>query len=557
MIRLGRMRPRLANFGIGASGLSAHWKGASARTLNLSRLQRQAYQSFQQGHLDKAERLCAAILKHRSDNFDALHLLGLAHLHRRRPTQALDFLSKALRANAGSVEAMSNLGLAFHTFRRFEEAIATYRNALMLAPGDPEILFKLGNAFLELGRINEALASFDEALAKNPSLVGALVNRGNTLLRFNRPVEAIESYDRALALMPSHPQILVNRGHALRRLDRPVEALAELTSAIAGAPEFPEAHFEAALARLTLGDFETGWQEYEWRWKTGSFVDKQRALRAPQWHGEVPLSGKTILLHAEQGFGDTIQFIRYAPLVAERGARVICEVQPELVQLLSGLEDQFESIAIVAQGGKLPPFDLHCPLLSLPLAFGTGLETIPARMPYLTASPARQQYWRDRLLQCGPRAGFVWSGSSGHKNDANRSIPLASFAALLERTPFGCFSLQRDLREGDREELRKIPNLVDLGPELADFTDTAAVISQLDVVVSVDTSVAHLAGAMGKPVVILLPYAADFRWLRERQDSPWYPTAKLLRQPAFGDWDSVIGRLADELQSDLRAGGGR
>ena len=511
---------------------------------NLSRLQRQAYESFQQGHLDKAERLCAAILKHRSDDFDALHMLGLAHLHRRRPARALDFLSKALRANAGSVEAMSNLGLALHAAGRFDEAIASYRNALMLAPDHPEILFNLGNSFLELARIDEALASFDDVLAKNPSHVGALVNRGNTLLRLNRPIEALESYDRALALMPSHPQILTNRGHALRRLDRPAEALVALTSAIVNAPEFPEGHFEAAMAQLTLGDFESGWKEYEWRWKTGSFADKRRSFRAPLWLGDAPLSGKTILLHAEQGFGDTIQFIRYAPLVAERGARVICEVQGELQPLMS----QLEGIDVVARGAALPRFDLHCPLLSLPLAFGTRGDTIPAGIPYLAASPARQQYWRDRLLQCGPRAGFVWAGSIAHKNDANRSIPLARFAALLEQTPFGCFSLQRDLRESDREELRKIPNLVDLGSELADFADTAAVISLLDVIVTVDTAVAHLAGAMGKPVVILLPHAADFRWLRDRDDTPWYPTAKLLRQPAFGDWDSVILRLVDELR---------
>jgi Flp pilus assembly protein TadD len=511
---------------------------------NLSRLQRQAYQSFQQGHLDKAERLCAAILKHRSDDFDALHILGLAHLHRRRPAQALDFLSKALRADAGSVDAMSNLGLALHAAGRFEEAITSYRNALMLAPGHPEILFNLGNAFLELGRLNEALASFDEVLAKNPSHVGARVNRGNTLLRFNRPIEALESYDSALALMPSHPQILTNRGHALRRLDRPVEALAAFTSAIASAPEFPEAHFEAALARLTLGDFETGWKEYEWRWKTGSFADKRRAFRQPLWRGNVPLSGKTVLLHAEQGFGDTIQFIRYAPLVAERGARVICEVPPELVSLLS----QLKGVDIVAKGDKLPPFDLHCPLLSLPLAFGTELETIPAGIPYLAAPESRAAHWRDRLGERSPRAGFVWSGSSAHKNDANRSIPLARLDRLFANLQLACFSLQREMRGADRDVLQRLPNLVDLGEELSDFTDTAAVISLLDVIVTVDTAVANLAGALGKPVLILLPHAADFRWLRDRDDTPWYPTARLLRQPAFGDWDSVIVRLADELR---------
>jgi tetratricopeptide (TPR) repeat protein len=524
--------------------LSAHWKGASARTLNLPRLHRQAAHSFQQGDLDKVERLCAAILKHRDDDFDALHMLGLAHLHRRRPARALDFLSKALRANAGSADAMSNLGLALHAAGRFEEAIARYRNALTLAPRHPEILYNLGNAFLALDRIDQALASFDEVLAQNPSHVGALVNRGNTLLRFNRPLEALESYDRALALMPSHPQILTNRGHALRRLDRPREALVQFEAALATEPEFPEAHFEAAMAHLTRGDFEAGWKAYEWRWKTAAFADKRRPFQTPPWPGDVPLSGKTILLHAEQGFGDTIQFIRYAPLVAERGARVVCEVQPELQPLLS----QLDGIDVVAKGTPLPSFDLHCPLLSLPLAFGTRSETIPAGIPYLAAPAARLAHWRDRLPQKNPRAGFVWSGSPAHKNDANRSIPLGRFAALFEQTPFACFALQRDLREADRDEMRRMPNLVDLGAELDDFADTAAVISLLDVVVSVDTAVAHLAGALGKRVLILLPHAADFRWLRGRDDTPWYPTARLLRQPAFGDWDSVIVRLADELR---------
>ncbi len=524
--------------------MPAHRKNTSARDLNLSRLQRQAYHSFQQGDLDKVERLCAAILKHHDEDFDALQMLGLAHLYRSRPAKALEFLSKALRANAGSADAMSNLGLALHAAGRFEEAVANYRNALALAPDHPEIVYNLGNALLELGRLDEALANFDATLAQNPSHVGACVNRGNTLLRFNRALEALESYDRALALRPSHPQILTNRGHVLRRLNRPAQALADFKSALATAPEFAEAHFEAAMAQLALGDFVNGWKEYEWRWKAGAFADKWRSFRSPLWSGDVPLAGKTILLHAEQGFGDTIQFIRYAPLVAERGARVICEVQPELQLLLS----QIDNIEVVAKGEALPPFDLHCPLLSLPLAFGTQAETVPARIPYLAASAARIEHWRGRLPIGRPRAGFVWSGSSAHKNDANRSIPLARLAALFEQAPFACFSLQRELREADRDQLRNAPGLVDLGPELHDFTETAAVIALLDVVVSVDTAVAHLAGALGRPVLILLPYGADFRWMRDRGDTPWYPTAKLFRQPSFGDWDSIIARLADELR---------
>jgi len=511
---------------------------------NLSRLQRQAVGSFREGHLDKAMRLCGAILEYRSEDSEALNLLGLIHLQRRRPAEALGFLSRALKADPTSVDAMSNLALALHAAGRFEEAIAHYRNALMLAPRHPEILYNLGNAFLELDRIDESLASYDEALAINPSHVGARVNLGNTLLRRNRPADALESYDKALAAMPGHPQILTNRGHALRRLDRPHEALADFEAALARAHEFPEAHFEAAMTRLLLGDFDAGWKAYEWRWKTGAFADKRRPFRAPLWLGDGPVAGKTILLHAEQGFGDTIQFIRYAPPLAARGARVICEVQPELVSLLS----QLDGIEVIAKGRELPRFDQHCPLLSLPRAFGTRLATIPAPVPYLAAPAARVSHWRDRLPQGNLRAGFVWSGSPSHKNDANRSIPLARLAALFESLPFACFSLQREWRDADLEILRRLPNLRDIGPELGDFADTAAVISQLDVVVSVDTSVAHLAGALGKPVLILLPHAADFRWMRERTDTPWYPTAKLLRQPAFGDWDSVIAGLAGELR---------
>src|SRR5271169_292685 len=512
---------------------------------NLSRLQRQAYQSFQHGHLDKAERLCTGILEYRPDDFDTLQLLGVLNLQRRRLVEALGFLSKAHRVNSTSADAMSNLGLALHASGRFEEAVAHFRNALLLAPRHPEILYNLGNACLELGRIDEALAGFDEVLAKNAGHAGALVNRGNALLRFNRPVEAISSYDRALAAMPHHPQILTNRGHALRRLDRPVEALADLEAALVKGPEFPEAHFEAAMTRLTLGDFDAGWKQYEWRWKTGAFAGKRRQFRAPLWLGDAPVSGKTVLLHAEQGFGDTIQFIRYAPLLASRGAKVVCEVQGELRSLLS----QFDGIEFIAEGEPLPRFDLHCPLLSLPLAFGTRLETIPAFVPYLAAPAERLAYWRDRLPQSGLRAGFVWSGSSSHKNDANRSIPLTRLAALFEDSRVRCFSLQSELRDADSEALRGLPNLVHLGGEFRDFADTAAVIASLDVVISVDTSVAHLAGALGKPVLILLPHAADFRWMRNRDDMPWYPTAKLLRQPAFGDWDSVIARLGDELRT--------
>jgi len=511
---------------------------------NLSRLQRQAYGSFQQGDLDRTERLCAGILEHRPEDFDALHLLGMLNFQRHRMVEALHFLSQALQINSSSADAMSNLGLALQAAGRHDEAISSYRNALRLAPHHPEILYNLGNACLELGRIDEALSNYDGVLASEPRHAGALVNRGNALVRLNRPVEAIASYDKALTAMPGHPQILTNRGHALRRLDRPAEALRDFEAALSAAPEFPEAHFEAAMTRLTLGDFDAGWKAYEWRWKTGAFARHRRQPQSPLWLGDQPVAGKTILLHAEQGFGDTIQFIRYAPLLAGRGANVICEVQPELQPLLS----QFEGITVIACGEPLPAFDLHCPLLSLPFAFGTRAETIPASIPYLAAPAARLAYWRDRLPQARPRAGFVWSGQPSHNNDSNRSIELSRLAGLFEDPLVSCFSLQSDLRTADGDALRSLPNLVHLGGGLRDFADTAAIISLLDVVISVDTAVAHLTGALGKPVVILLPYAADFRWMRNRDDTPWYPTAKLFRQPAFGDWDSVIVRVREQLR---------
>jgi tetratricopeptide (TPR) repeat protein len=518
-------------------------KHASKPHPNLHRLHRKAYGSFHQGDLDRAERFCSEILNYRGDDFDALHLLGLLSLQRQRLSEALYFLSAAVQSDPASADALSNLGLALHSAGKHEEAISCYRNGLELAPTHQDILYNLGNAFLEMKRFTEALAAYNEVLAGKGDHVGALVNRGNALLRLNEPHQALASYDAALAAMPGHPQILTNRGHALRRLDRPTEALVDLTRAATIAPDLPEAHFEKALAHLTLGDLDAGFGDYEWRWKTGAFAPHLRSFGSPPWLGEQSLAGKTILLHAEQGFGDTIQFIRYAPILARQGARVICEVQAKLQPLLS----QLEGIEVIASGQPLPAFDLHCPLMSLPLALHTSLETIPAAVPYLAAPPERQQIWRDRLPQGGMRVGLVWSGSPDHQNDANRSIPLARLTPTLADSLARFVGLQRELRDGDAELMRDLPNVVHVGDDLADFADTAAVISLLDVVISVDTAVAHLAGALGRPVLILLPHAADFRWMRGRDDSPWYPSAKLLRQGRFGNWDSVIARVSDAL----------
>jgi tetratricopeptide (TPR) repeat protein len=524
--------------------LSAKLKKISGRIPDLSHMQRQAYRSFRDNDAGQTERFCAQILKYRPDDFDALHLLGLLNFELGRMTEALHYLSAALRANSSSAEAMSNLARALDATARTDEAIASYRQALQIAPDHPEIRYNLGNTFLKLGRLQDALASFERVLAVEAGHAGALVNRGNTLLKLNHPVEAIASYDAALAVMPGHPQILTNRGHAWRRLDKPRQALEDFKSAIAVAPNFAEAHFEEAMALLTLGDFAAGLRAYEWRWATGAFAAQRRQLRSPLWLGQGAIAGKTILLHAEQGFGDTIQFIRYAPMVAGLGARVVVEVQPELQTLLSQIGD----VDVIPSGRPLGEFDWQCPLLSLPLAFSTRPETIPAAIPYLAAPADRVAYWRERLPPARSRAGFVWSGRSTHNNDRNRSIALKRFRALFEIPGLQCVGLQSDTRAEDFEVMRDISGLLDCGGEISDFADTAALISLMDIVVSVDTAVAHLAGALGKPVLILLPYAADFRWLRGSDRTPWYPSAQLFRQPAFGDWESVIVRVRDELE---------
>jgi hypothetical protein len=344
--------------------------------------------------------------------------------------------------------------------------------------------------------------------------------------------------------VPDNAQLLTNRAVALRRLDRPHEAATSARRALQSRPDFAQARFVESVALLTLGDFAPGWRGYEARWEVGFLAAQRRHFTVPQWRGE-PLVGKTILLHAEQGFGDTIQFTRYASLVAARGAgQVVLEVQRELKALLS---PQPGVTAVVARGDTLPPFDCHCPLLSLPLAFATEVSTIPAGVPYIAPDAAKIAAWRQRLPPGRRLIGLAWAGERGHDNDANRSLPLAALLPLFDLPDVTFVSLQHQVRDEDAAVLQTRPDLVRIGEQFRDFSDTAAVIASLDAVIAADTAVAHLAGAMAKPLFLLLPFAADFRWLRERQDSPWYPTARLFRQPKFGDWESAVAMLCKDL----------
>lgn len=517
---------------------------------NSSRLLRRALRALHDADFDRAERLYSGVLQSEPDSFDALHGLGQLHYRRGRLDTALTLFQAALRADLDRADGFASLGLVFHSLKRFNEALRSYDEGLRIAPDDHELRNQRGVALLELGRPGEALAEFDRVLAGMPDDLNALGNRGNALIKLNRPEEALTTYDRALHLAPDNAQLLTNRAVALRRLDRPHEAMLSARRALLGKPDFAQARFVDSVARLTMGDF-TAWRDYEARWSVGFLAAQRRNFTAPLWLGREPLDGKTILLHAEQGYGDTLQFVRYAPLLAARGANVILEVQPELLRLLSPIA----GAVVIARGKPLPHFDFHCPLLSLPLACAAELANIPADVPYVVADAGGVARWRPRLPARRPLIGLAWSGERTHDNDLNRSLRLAALLPLLDRPDVSFVSLQHDVREDDLALVNTRLDVTQLGQLFADFADTAAVVALLDAVISVDTAVAHLAGAMGKPLFLLLPFAADFRWLRERADSPWYPTARLYRQPRFGDWGSVVDTLRRDLaRADFPAG---
>ena len=415
--------------------------------------------------------------------------------------------------------------MTLHGQGRLAEAIAHYEAAAELRPGDHGLRFNLGNLLLELNRPGEALAAYDRAVALAPGYVAAHNNRAGALLDLGRTEEALAAYDRVLALEPRLAPVITNRGRVLYDLGRMDEALADHDRALALAPGDPTALWNKSLALLAEGRLAEGFALFEQR--------KAHGLGArdlgPEWRGG-PVAGKTLFLHAEQGLGDTLQFARYAPLLAAEGAKVILAAPETLHPVLRTLGGDME---LIAEDAAPPAFDSHAPLMSLPVAFGTTLEKIPAETPYLHAAPEAVARWTQRFGPAtGPRIGLAWSGRPSHANDRRRSIPLERLAPLIG-PGVDWVSLQKDVRPEDAA-IRDVSGLI------SDFGDTAALIDLMDLVITVDTSVAHLAGALGKPVWILLPFNADWRWLRDREDSPWYPSARLFRQPAHGDWDSVI-----------------
>ena len=475
----------------------------------------------------------------------------------KRHDEALASCDHAIALWPKYAAAHSNRGSALHGLKRFEEALASYDRALALQADFALAYSNRGNALHELNRFEEALAHFDRAIGLRPNFAEAHSNRGNALRQLMRFEEALASYDRAIALRPDFVEAHCNRGSVLQELNRFDDAVAAYDHAIVIRPDFAHARFNLGAARLLSGDFARGWEDYEWRWGTEQLVATKRNFAQPQWRGSDDIAGKTILIHAEQGLGDTLQFCRYVPGVVARGARVIFEVPKPLLTMMRTLAGAPE---IVAMGDPLPDFDLQCPLLSLPLAFGTQLESIPSETPYLSAPDSKIAAWRGRLGERKtPRIGLVWAGNprkelpGSNRIDQQRSIRLDQLAPVLEVTECEFYSLQK----GDDavSQLRGSPlqhRVADWTDDLHDFSDTAALIENLDLVIAVDTSVAHLAGALAKPFWLLNRYTTCWRWLLDRDDSPWYPTARQFRQDERRDWNDVVARVQAALQQYVR-----
>ena len=461
------------------------------------------------GRLKEAEALYQQILAVKPDHADSLHLLGVIAGQRDDNAAAVEWISKAIALAPEAAMYHNNLGAFSRRMGKMDQAMAAYKKAVELQPDYADARYNLGNILRDSGHLDQSIAEYIEAVR----------------------------------LRPGHAETHNNFGFALLELGRIEDAAAQYRDAIRLRPDYADAHLNLAFALLVRGDFERGLPEYEWRARRPAHG--MPPLPQPQWDGG-ELTGKTILIRSEQGLGDGIQFVRYVPLLAARGATVILECLPELRRLF---QDAPGAAHVVARGEAPAPFDLHCPLASLPLVFGTRLESIPAVTPYLHADSRVVQAQAARLNINGDtlNVGLVWAGNPDHRNDRKRSMSLEQLSPLAEVKGVRFFSLQKGK---PAEQVRTPPagmNLLDAAGELSDFADTAALIARLDLVITVDTAVAHLAGAMGRPVWVLLPFAPDWRWLLGRDDSPWYPTMRLVRQDAPGQWEPVVARVEKEL----------
>ena len=499
------------------------------------------------GQPEEAAACCRRALQQKPDYAEALSNLGAAFQDLGKKDESLACYHRAVELEPGNSDAHNNLGVAFKNLGKLDEAIACYQRALELKPDNASAHNNLGIAFLEQRKLDEAVACQRRALELKPDNADTHNNLGAAFKEQGKLDEAVACYRRALELKPDYADAHSNLGAAFQEQGKLDEALACYARALELKPDNPGTHNNRALLRLLLGDFQEGWPESESRWDIKGF--RRRPFYQPLWDGR-PLEGKTILLHSEQGLGDTIQFVRYAPLVKQAGARVLLECQKPLVRLLAGCRGVDE---LLGRGDDLPPFDFHAPLLSLPGILHTSLETIPADVPYLFADPPLVEHWRGELESiAGFKVGIVWRGSPVFRNDRARSFPLSCFEPLAGLPDVRLISLQKGAGVEQLQDLAGRFPVTELGSRLDDFTDTAAAMANLDLVIACDTAVAHLAGAMRLPVWVAIPFIPDWRWMLDRDDSPWYPSVRLFRQKKPGDWASVFDQMKTAIALDLQ-----
>jgi Flp pilus assembly protein TadD len=545
---------------------------------------RAALELHRAGNFQEAEKVYRQVLAQRPNDARALQYLGILAYQFGKPQIAVDLIQRSISIDPNAPDSYYNLGNALLSLGNAQRAAEAYTKAIEIKPNFPEALSNFGSALVEQDKPNEAIAVCNRALAIDSGLANPHIVLGNAYVKMRRFDEAAASFANAIRLKPDWPDGYVNLGHVLGRTGRDEEAIAACSKAIALRPDSADAfvtlgialmnqrrfveaetaikracalqpssasaHMNLAFLLLLQGRFPEGWLEYEWRWQWKEFRSSVRNFSQPPWKGE-DIRGRTILVHTEGGFGDAIQFVRYLPDLAEKGANVILECPRELLELFAGIP----GIQRVVVRGEVPrEVDIQCPLLSLPGIFKTRLETIPANIPYLNPNPRRIETWRRRLEapQGNLRIGLAWAGNPVLHNDHRRSTELAKFSPLGSIPGVTFFSLQKGVAGDQVKNPPTGMRLVDLGPQLADFADTAAVISLLDLVITIDSSMAHLAGAMAHPVWTILGFPSEWRWLVDREDSPWYPTMRLFRLRALGDWESAIDSVMVALRERMK-----
>ena len=586
--------------------------------VNHQELMLQALSHHRAGQYPEAESLCRRVLAEYPNHADALHVLGVISSQRGQFPEAYTLFRRAISVNPRSADYHNNLAVVLERLGKFADAETAYRNALILRPGDAEIHKNLSNVYRRNGKIDAAVAELETAVRVNPNHFASIYNlahlqqtRGNVdaaiaayqaairlqpdsfLCHLNlghlyklkddlqragesfataaqlkpdsadavnnsaaiahftgRMDEALAGYRKAIELQPDFAAAYCNLGVALADVGRNEEAVAAYKRTLELNPDFASAHWNYGLVLLVMGDFEHGWPEYEWRSKVQE-LNLNFNVPRPLWDGD-PLHGQRILLRGEQGFGDAIQFIRYAPLVAERGGYVIVACDPVLYPIFRSIPGIRE---FVEPEKPIPPFDVHCPFLTLPHAFKTTLETIPAAVPYIWPDADLAAKWKSRMPADRLKVGIAWAGRRSHRLDRWRTMTLEQLAPIVQTPGVGFASLQTGEQSAQVRNLPAGVEIVDLSADLTDFSQTAAVIANLDLVITVDTAAGHLAGAMGKPVWVLLQYAPDWRWMLDRADTPWYPTMRLFRQKEFADWSGPIREIAEALRKLASQGG--